>query len=87
VAHTASAKKRIRQSGYRRALNRWRKGNVKDVVRDFELAVKGGDKQQAQQALDACYKQLDRVAAKGSIHKNAASRKKSRLAKRLANMD
>ena len=84
MAHTASAKKRIRQNSYRRALNRWRKGEIKDVVRDFELAVKAGDKGKAAEALNACYKQLDTIAAKGTIHKNAAARTKSRLARRLA---
>jgi small subunit ribosomal protein S20 len=81
VAHTLSAKKRIRQNVKRRALNRWRKNRVKDVVKDFENALKEGKKNEKAiaEALNACYKQLDKTAAKNTIHKNAAARKKARL--------
>jgi small subunit ribosomal protein S20 len=81
VAHTLSAKKRIRQNVKRRARNRWRKGQVKDVVKAFEDTLKSGDPKQMDDALRACYKKLDQVAAKGTIHKNAAARSKARLAK------
>ena len=84
MAHSLSAKKRIRQNDKRRARNRWRKNTVKQAIRDFDEAVRQGDAAQADQKLSLAYKQLDKVAAKGTIHKNAASRKKSRLARRLA---
>lgn len=84
MAHSLSAKKRVRQNEKHRARNRWRKEKVKDVVRTFEEAVHAGKKDDAATALKQVYKQLDRVAAKGTIHKNMAARKKSRLAKRLA---
>jgi len=84
VAHSLSAKKRIRQNAKRRARNRWRKNSVKQVIRDFDEAVRRGDAQEADGKLRLVYKQLDKVASKGSIHKNTASRKKSRLARRLA---
>jgi small subunit ribosomal protein S20 len=80
VAHSLSAKKRIRQNAKRRARNRWRKTEVKDTVKAFEEACKDGKPEAIQDALRACYKELDQVAAKGTIHKNTASRKKSRLA-------
>ena len=83
MAHSLSAKKRIRQNVKRRARNRWRKDQVKQVVKTFDEAVRQGDKPTAPDALNVCFKQLDQVAAKGTIHKNAASRRKSRLAKRL----
>lgn len=86
MAHSASAKKRIRQNEKRRARNRWRKAKIRDAVKAFDQAVHDGDAGQAQQALQVCYKTLDQVAAKGSIHKNAAARKKSRLSKRLKAM-
>ena len=86
MAHSLSAKKRIRQNAKRRAVNRWRKGQVKDVVKGLEDAVHSGDQAKAAQQLKAVYKKLDQVAAKGTIHPNAAARKKSRLARRVSAM-
>ena len=83
MAHSLSAKKRIRQNVKRRARNRRRKDQVKSVVKAFELAVSQGEKAKAAEQLKAVYKKLDQVAAKGTIHKNAAARKKARLARRL----
>jgi small subunit ribosomal protein S20 len=84
VAHSISAKKRIRQNVKRRARNRWRKAQVKEAVRAFDESLHSGDIDGAKDKLKVVYKHLDKIAAKGTIHKNAASRKKSRLAKRLA---
>ena len=79
MANTQSSKKRVRQNGKRRALNRWRKDKVKDSLKSFEEAVKTADEAKMNKALSDCFKALDKVAAKGTIHKNAASRKKARL--------
>ncbi|MBI5723122.1 MAG: 30S ribosomal protein S20 [Planctomycetes bacterium] len=84
MANSLSAKKRIRQSLKRRGRNRWRKDQVKDAVKAFEDAVHKGDSRQAADLLKAAYHELDRVSAKGTIHKKTAARKKSRLARRLA---
>jgi len=84
VAHSLSAKKRIRQNVKRKARNRWRKEQVKNVVRELNETLAGGDKNAAAEKLRAAVKKLDKVAAKGTIHKNTANRTKSRLAKRLA---
>jgi small subunit ribosomal protein S20 len=86
VARSVSSKKRVRQNASRRALNRWRQDRVKQAVRSFEQAVSSGDKAKAADSLKAVYKTVDQVAAKGTLHKNTASRKKSRLASRLAKM-
>ena len=83
MAHSLSAKKRIRQNVKRRARNRWRKEQVKQAVKGFDEAVKQGDKVKAAEQLNLCYKKLDQVAGTGAIHKNSAARKKARLAKRL----
>lgn len=87
MANTSSAKKRIRQNVKQRARNRWRKELVKDAVRQFNQAIQDGNKDKAAEDLQAVYKQLDKIAAKGTIHKRAASRRKSRLAKRLSAID
>jgi small subunit ribosomal protein S20 len=86
VARSISAKKRVRQNARRRARNRWRQDRVKQAVRGFEQALQAGDKSKAAEQLKAVYKTVDQVAAKGTIHKNTASRKKSRLAALLAKM-
>ena len=83
MAHSLSAKKRVRQNITRRARNRWRKAKGKQAVKQFESAVRANTPDLAAQQLPLLYKKLDQIAAKGAIHKNAAARKKSRLARRL----
>lgn len=84
MAHSLSAKKRDRENAKRRGRNRWRKDQLKDVLKSFEQSLSEGNKDAAATQLKAVYKKLDQVSAKGTVHKNTASRKKSRLAKRLA---
>jgi len=83
VAHSLSAKKRIRQSIKRRARNRARKEQVKTQVKSFLTALSAGDMKKAQEQLNLTVSRLDKVAAKNTIHRNAASRKRSRLQRRL----
>jgi len=83
VAHSLSAKKRIRQSLKRRARNRARKDLIKDQVKSFQSAITSGDFSKAEAELNKTAQRLDRTAAKGTIHKNTAARRRSRLAKRL----
>ncbi|HPD28527.1 MAG TPA: 30S ribosomal protein S20 [Phycisphaerae bacterium] len=82
MAHSLSAKKRIRQNAKRRARNRGRKRALKVDVREFEAALAGGDKAKAAEALKAAVKSISKTAAKGTLHKNAASRRISRLQKK-----
>ena len=79
MAHSASAKKRIRQNETHNARNRWRKERVKDAVRSFEEALSTHDTEKAAECLKAVFKQIDQVAAAGTIHKKTADRRKSRL--------
>lgn len=83
MAHSLSAKKRIRQSLKRRARNRARKDLIKGQTKAFLSAIVANDVDQAQAELNKLSQRLDRVAVKGTIHKNAAARKRSRLTKRL----
>jgi small subunit ribosomal protein S20 len=83
VAHSLSAKKRIRQSIKQRARNRSRKELIKDQLKAFTIAHATGDPKKAEDALRKVASRLDKVASKGSIHKNTAARKRSRLAKRV----
>jgi small subunit ribosomal protein S20 len=83
VAHSLSAKKRIRQTAKRRARNRFRKDQIKSEVKGFTSALTAGNADAASDALKKVVSRLDKVAAKGTIHKKTAARKRSRLAKRL----
>ncbi len=83
MAHSLSAKKRIRQNAKRRARNRWRKVQVRDAVKDFQTALQTGQKDKMSDALRICYKKLDQVAANGAIHKNTAARTKARLSRAM----
>jgi len=83
VAHSLSAKKRIRQALKRRARNRARKEVLKVQVKTYLTALGSGDLGKAEAELRNVTSRLDKVAAKRTIHKNAASRKRSRLTRRL----
>ena len=86
MAHSLSAKKRIRQNIRRRGRNRRRKVQLKGVLRQFDAALEARKPTEAAQQLRTLYKALDQTAAKGTIHKKTAARKKSRLARRLAKL-
>lgn len=83
MAHSLSAKKRVRQNAKQRARNRARKEVIKDQLKAFTAAVAKGDVKKAEEELRKTTSKLDKVASKNTIHKNAASRKRSRLTKRL----
>jgi small subunit ribosomal protein S20 len=83
VAHSISAKKRIRQNEKRRARNRARKEMVKTETKAFLAAVQSGDAAAAEKQLSKVAQRLDRTAAKRAIHPNTAARRRSRLAKKL----
>jgi small subunit ribosomal protein S20 len=83
VANLASAKKRARQTEKRTARNKARKSAVKTATRKLVDAVHDGKLDEAQKLLSAFTKTIDQVAAKGTVHKNTASRRKSRMAKRV----
>ena len=83
MAHSLSAKKRVRQNEKRRARNRNRKTQIREAVKGFTAALATGDVAKTQEALNATVSRLDRVASKNTIHKKAASRKRSRLTKKL----
>ena len=83
MAHSLSAKKRVRQNEKRRAQNRQRKVLLKDDIKSYTAAITAGDVAKATTELNKVVVRLDRTAAHNTIHKNAAARKRSRLTKRL----
>lgn len=83
MAHSLSAKKRVRQNIKHRARNRLRKEALKGHIKGFLGVLGSGDFSKAEIELRKVAKKLDQVASKGTIHRNTASRKRSRLARRL----
>jgi len=83
VAHSLSAKKRVRQNTRRKTLNRSRRSQVKTQIKRFETALSAGDIAQAQEQFQATVKRLDKAGTTSTMHKKTAARKKSRLAKKL----
>ncbi len=83
MAHSLSAKKRVRQNAKHRARNRARKGVIREQTKAFQAALVKGDVVAAETEYRKVASRLDKVASKGTIHKNTASRKRSRLARHL----
>ena len=83
MAHSLSAKKRIRQTEKRNARNRTRKEQVKVQVKSFNAAITGGDVAKAEVELQKAVSKIDKIAAKHTIHKKTAARRRSRMTKKL----
>lgn len=86
MADHKSAMKRDRQSKERRLRNRIYKSKMKTVVRLVEEALVAGSEEQAREALAKAVPVIQKTAAKGTIHKKTASRKVSRLTRRVNRM-
>ena len=84
MANTPQAKKRIRRNDRRAAINGARVSRIRTFVKQVEAAIEAGDKATALAAISKVQPELMRGVAKGIVHKNTASRKFSRLTKRIA---
>ena len=82
MAHSSQAKKRIRQNERRAARNRPLRTRAARRVRDAREAIQDGDPDAAEYVRQA-QSALDRAATRNIIHRNAAARRKSRLAAQL----
>ena len=83
MAHSLSAKKRVRKDARRRLRNRDRKKTLRTEVKKITALLDKKDAAGAATAMAGTVSKLDRIGAKGTVHKNAIARKKSRLMKRL----
>ncbi len=86
MANTPQAKKRIRRNTVRAEINGARVSRIRSFVKKVELAIAGGDKSAAVDALREAQPELARGVARGVLHKNTVARKMSRLSKRVAGM-
>lgn len=84
MANTKSAKKATRVIARRTAVNKARRTRMRSTWRTVEEAIAAGDAKKAQEALRTAESATMKAATKGVVHKNLASRKVSRLSKRIA---
>ncbi len=84
MANTKSAEKAARVIERRTAVNKARRTRMRSSWRVVEEAIVEGDAKKAQEALRAAESETMRAAIKGVAHKNLASRKVSRLSRRVA---
>jgi small subunit ribosomal protein S20 len=86
MANTKSAKKAARQIARRTVINKSRRTRVRTAVRKVEEAISAGDRVAAAAAMTEAEPAIIRAAQKGIVHRNAAQRKVSRLARRIAKL-
>ena len=86
MANTKSAKKAVRQTSRRTTANKTRRSRMRSSVRKVEEAIASGNKEAARAALKVAEPIIVSTAQKGMVHRKTASRKVSRLAKRVGAM-
>ncbi|MDX2115293.1 MAG: 30S ribosomal protein S20 [Planctomycetota bacterium] len=83
MAHSLSAQKRVRQAEKRTAYNRWRTRLLRQALRELSEKLLHAPYNDCVEPFRKACALLDRTAQKGVIHRNTASRTKSRLARRM----
>ena len=86
MAHTLSAKKRIRQTVTRTAANRATMSRVRTLRKKVAAAVASKDKEAAAVAYNNFASAIDKAAKTGTVHANRAANYKSKAAKAIANI-
>jgi len=87
MPHSKQAKKRLKQSVKNRARNRTIKSLMRTRIKRVYQAIEEGDLDGARQALPLAMKELQKAAKRNVVHKNMASRKISRLNKRINQLE
>lgn len=83
MANIKSALKRIKVARFKTRRNKMIISSLKTSIRKFEESVKAGNLDEAKVLYQKAASLIDKAVAKGTIHKNTAARKKSRLAKKM----
>lgn len=86
MANTPSAKKATRKIAARTEVNKSRRSRVRTFLRKVEEAIASGNQQDAVAALKVAEPEIQRAASRGVYHRNTASRKVSRLSRRVKAM-
>ncbi|HXV63062.1 MAG TPA: 30S ribosomal protein S20, partial [Vicinamibacteria bacterium] len=84
MAHSLSAKKRVRQNAKLRARNRAHRTRLRTQMKKLRQVVEAGDAEDAKKLLPNTMSLVDVMVKKGIIHENAGNRYKSRLGRRVA---
>ena len=87
MANLSSSKKMVRKIAKRTERNKSLRTNVRTYIRKFEEAVASGESNEAEIAFKLVQPKLMKLAQKGVVHKKNASRKISRLAKKLKSLN
>ena len=86
MANTSSARKAARKIARRTEINKARRSRMRTTLRTVEEAIASGDRNKALEAMKQAEPQLMRAARQGQVHKNAASRKVSRLTHQIGKL-
>ena len=86
MANTSSARKAARVIARRTAINKSRRSRMRTIVTKVEEAITAGDLSRAREALSQAEPVIMRAAQQRVVHRNAASRKVSRLTQRIAKL-
>lgn len=87
MANMKNAEKRIKVNAKKQISNNEFKASMRTAVKTLEKAVVTGDKNKADEALKVAIKKIDKAASKGAIKENAKARKKSRITKKVNEMN
>jgi small subunit ribosomal protein S20 len=83
LANIKSAMKRIKVTRFKTQRNRMIISSLKTSIRKFEESVKAGNMDDAKVLYTKVVSLIDKAVSKGTLHKNTAARKKSRLSRKL----
>ena len=87
MANHQSALKRIRQNKKRYVHNRTFRNRARTMIKRAEAAISGGDLDEAREATRTAISDLDKLASRGIVKKENASRRKGRLMRKLAYLE
>ncbi len=87
MANVKNAKKKIKQINKVTLAHQQLKSTVKNAIKETDKAVAMGNKERAEDRLKLAIKSLDNAKVKGLVHKNKVDREKSRLTKKVNNME
>ena len=83
MAHHKSAKKQLRHSLRRRAINKRNKSLLRTQIKKLRKAIANKDKEEAMKLLPLTFSLIDKSVKKGTIHENTGRRYKSRLSRQV----
>ena len=84
MAHSASARKRVRQNAERRERNRSSRSRLRSRIKKLRQAIDAANLEEAKKLLPSTMSLVDVMVKKGILHENTGNRYKSRLSRRLA---